>query len=143
MIFSPFIALYIRLGGDVNLDYYLKPLISATISLSVIKILCFSVLKLYKGTRAYESNFKLYPDPRAKYALKLHRNNARTDETSRLLIVSLFVLIVQSNIFLIMKYFGLYGFTDLPKSLPIIDGVIFFVLAYLSRLGVRLVERVL
>ncbi|MCB0722471.1 MAG: polysaccharide biosynthesis protein [Ignavibacteriae bacterium] len=119
MAFSPFFALFIRLDGKIDISFYWKPLIAATIVLSIIKVAIFFRLGLYRR----------------------YWHSAGMDEVARLIIVSIFALIVQSNIFLIMKFFGLFGFSDLPKSLPIIDGFIIFIFISISRLSIKFFER--
>ena len=119
MAVSPFFALFIRLDGKIEIDLYWKSLISATIVLSIIKLLIYMRLGLYRR----------------------YWHSAGMDEVARLIIVSIFALIVQSNIFLIMKFFGLFWFDDLPKSLPIIDGFLSFIFISISRLSIKFFER--
>ena len=116
---SPFFALFIRLDGKIDLNLYWKPLIAVTIVLALIKLVIFMTLGLYKR----------------------YWHSAGMDEVARIIIVSIFALVIQSNIFLILKYFGLFGFGELPKSLPIIDGFISFIFISISRLSIKFLER--
>lgn len=119
MSLSPFFALFIRLDGKVDFIFYWKPLLAATIVLTLIKLALFYRLGLYKR----------------------YWHSAGMDEVARIIIVSIFALVIQSNIFLILKYFGVLGFSDLPKSLPIIDGFISFIFISISRLSIKFFER--
>ena len=115
---SPYLALFIRFDGKIPAGYY-DSLIIATVVLSVIKISVYIKLGLYKR----------------------YWHSAGMDEVARLVIISIFALIVQSNVFLLMKYFEIFGMEILPKSLPIIDGFLSFIFIALSRLSIKFLER--
>jgi FlaA1/EpsC-like NDP-sugar epimerase len=119
MSVSPFFALFIRLDGKVDINSYWVSLLVVTLVLSIIKLALYFRLGLYRR----------------------YWHSAGMDEVARIIIVSIFALIVQSNIFLILKYFDVYGFVDLPKSLPIIDGFISFIFLAISRLSIKFFER--
>src|SRR5690606_32469074 len=119
MAVSPFFAFFIILDANVAISFYWQSLLAATVVLSIIKLALFFRLGLYRR----------------------YWHSAGMDEVARIIIVSIFALIVQSNIFLILKYFGLFGFTELPKSLPIIDGFISFIFISISRLSIKFFER--
>lgn len=120
LLCAPFLALLIRLDGEVDLAVYQAPLINITIIFLIIKITLFVELGLYKRYWA----------------------NAGIDEVARLIIISAYAVILQTVIFLILKYFNVLSIQILPKSLPIIDGFLSLIFIGNTRLSIRLLERV-
>lgn len=66
---------------------------------------------------------------------------ASIDEVIRLIIISCFVLLVQSVVFYVFHYAKLFEIYEVPLSLPIIDGLLSIMFIGLTRLSLRIVER--
>ncbi|NLT49484.1 MAG: polysaccharide biosynthesis protein [Ignavibacteria bacterium] len=119
-IFSPLFALFLRLDGKLNFAVYGDALILYLISFFVIKI-----LMLY--------NFRVY---------SLLWSKAGFDEAQRLGLASLLNLVIQVFLFNLFDKLDLYPFNGLPASLPYIDGIIFMLLCYSSRISIRIFEQI-
>lgn len=115
----PFIALFIRTDWNVSLAQYSYGIYSTVILFMLIKISLFISLGLYKRYWQYAS----------------------IDEVIRLIIISCFVLLVQSVVFYIFHYAKLFEIYEVPLSLPIIDGLLSIMFIGLTRLSLRIVER--
>jgi len=125
----PFIALFIRTDWNVNLSEYTYGIYSTVILFMLIKISLFFLLGLYKRYWQYAS----------------------IDEVIRLIIISCFVLLIQSVVFYIFhfsKLFDVYedfsklfDVYEVPLSLPIIDGLLSVMFIGITRLSLRIVER--
>lgn len=119
LLISPVLALAIRLDGQIDFQYYSTALFYCAITFLVTNIFIFYKLGLYKR----------------------YWNSASVDELAKIIYIVFFAIVVESLFFVLFYNLSLFEFEILPKSLPLLDGIITFILVASSRFSIRLIER--
>lgn len=119
LLLTPFLALFIRLDGNVDYSKYGIALVYATILFVIIKLVIFYVLNLYRS----------------------YWRTASIDELARLAFIGFNAILMQTLIFWILGSFEELPFGLLPKSLPIVEGLIAISFVTTSRFSIRILER--
>ncbi|MBK8982140.1 MAG: polysaccharide biosynthesis protein [Ignavibacteria bacterium] len=119
LFISPFLALMIRLDGQVDLDYYNKALIYSSVIFLGSNLFIFYSLGLYKR----------------------YWNSASVDELAKIIYIVFFAIIVEIVIFVLFYNLSWFDFERLPQSLPLLDGIFKFIFVASSRFSIRLFER--
>lgn len=119
LFISPFLALLIRLDGQVDLPFYTEALIYSSVIFLCSNIFIFYRLGLYKR----------------------YWNSASVDELAKIIYIVFFAIIVEIIIFVLFYNFSWFDFDRLPQSLPLLDGIFKFIFVASSRFSIRLFER--
>lgn len=115
----PLIALAIRLDGTVSLDQYGSGLVAMMILFPVLKLSIFYLSGMYKRYWRYAS----------------------VDELAYLGLVTATAIIVQTTCFILLYQVSWLPFYQIPRSVPVMDGLLTFIAVGGVRFGVRLIER--
>lgn len=121
IIFSltPFLAIILRLDDFMTLEKYRSGLIVATIIFSLLKLIIFTFGGFYKRYWRYAS----------------------IDELTQIAALTASAVLAETVILSILEYVtGLEQFL-VPRSLPLLDGILTFVLVGAVRFSIRAVER--
>jgi FlaA1/EpsC-like NDP-sugar epimerase len=117
---TPFLALSLRLDGDLNLQEYISQLKVATILFLVVKLIVFWGCGFYKRYWRYAS----------------------IEEIIYIVMLMMGVIVIQTTLFNILdKTFNVL-LSNLPQSLPILEGILSGICVIALRFSVRVVERV-
>lgn len=119
LLLTPFLALALRLDGNIDFDIFLKGIFWCTIIFLPVKILVFYKLGLYNR----------------------YWNSASIDELAKLIYIIFWAVVIQTTIFVFLNYTEFLNFQILPLSLPLLDGIITFFFITGSRFSIRLMER--
>jgi FlaA1/EpsC-like NDP-sugar epimerase len=119
LFIGPFLALQLRLDGQVEFDLYLNGLVWCTVVFLIIDILVFYKLGLYNR----------------------YWNSASIDELAKLIYIIFWAVTIQTTVFVIFHHFNILSFTSLPLSIPLLNGVISFFFVTGTRFSIRLIER--
>jgi FlaA1/EpsC-like NDP-sugar epimerase len=117
--FLPIVAFAIRMDGRVDLNEYGLGLLAVMIIFPLIKLTIFYFSGMYQRYWRYAS----------------------IDEVAYIGMVTAFAVIVQTLIFILLYNLNVFHIITVPRSIPIIDGFLSFILVGGTRLSVRLVER--
>lgn len=118
IFFSPFLALFLRLEGNLDLSIYGFSLLKITIVLGAIKLAVFYYFGLYN--RIWRS--------------------ASIDELARIVFAGIFVVFIEIFVFYLFRYFDTSVVIKFPYSFPLMDSAISVSLVALSRFSIRLFE---
>jgi len=119
LLISPFLALLIRLDGQVDLAYYKVALIYSSVIFLGSNLFIFYRLGLYKR----------------------YWNSASVDELAKIIYIVFFAILVEIVIFVLFYNLSWFDFDRLPQSLPLLDGIFKFIIVASSRFSIRLFER--
>ncbi|MEO8210880.1 MAG: polysaccharide biosynthesis protein, partial [bacterium] len=119
LIISPFLALILRLDGQIDFQIYLPGLLWCTLIFLVADFLVFYKLGLYNR----------------------YWNSASIDELAKLIYIIFWAIVLQTTIFVIFNQFDILYFQTLPLSLPLLVGIINFFFVAGARFSIRLMER--
>lgn len=119
-IFTPFLALFLRLDGNIDFDIYGKALIFAILIFTPVKMVIFYLFDLYR--RFWKT--------------------ASIDELARLIYIGANVVLIQSFIFIILRSIKIFPLNNLPFSFPFVDGLLAILLVSTLRFSVRLFNRI-
>ena len=121
IIFSltPILALYIRLDGSVSFDRY-SELSEAIILFVVVKLFILCSFRFYQYYWRYAS----------------------TEELLRTIVLMSTATVVQTALFGILYSSNLFSINTLPRSLPVLDGLISLILVGGIRFSIRAIEKV-
>lgn len=115
----PIIALAIRMDGDVDLSQYGNGLIAVIVIFTTLKLSLFYFSGMYQRYWRYAS----------------------VDELAFIGVMTGIALILQTIAFIILYQVQFLPIGDLPRSMPILDGILSFVFVGGIRFSVRVVER--
>ena len=118
-IVTPYLTLFLRLDGDVNLLVYGPGLVYSTLLFAVVKLTIFYFFELYKR----------------------YWKTASIDELARLVYIGINAILIQTFLFVILRSFKTLPFIDMPFSFPFIEGILAMILVSSVRFSVRLFER--
>lgn len=118
-IFTPPLALVLRLDGNLQINSYLPDLVTATLMFLSVKISVFWSFGFYKRYWRYAS----------------------IEELVYIAVLTAAAVIVQAILFDIANYIIPFSVNELPNSLPFIDGLLSFVFIGAMRFSVRIIER--
>jgi FlaA1/EpsC-like NDP-sugar epimerase len=116
---TPMLALLLRLDGAVDVNRYLPGLLWATILFLVIKLSLLGLSGAYQRCWQYAS----------------------VDELQQIVIVGLTSILAQTTLFIAFYTTPSLHLYLLPRSLPLLDGILSFLLISIVRFNVRLVDR--
>lgn len=119
LITTPFLALFLRLDGKIELDVYGIGLFYSTILFMLIKIPLFYFLDLYRS----------------------YWKTASIDELARLAFIGINSILIQSFVFVILRSFKELPFSVLPFSFPFVEGILAMLLISSTRFSLRFLER--
>ena len=119
LLISPFLALLIRLDGQVDLAYYNEALIYSSVIFLGSNLFIFYRLGLYKR----------------------YWNSASVDELAKIIYIVFFAILIEIVIFVLFYNLSWFDFDRLPQSLPLLDGIFKFIIVASSRFSIRLFER--
>lgn len=119
LLISPFLALAVRLDGQIEFNYYLHALTYSTLIFLISNIFIFYKLGLYKR----------------------YWNSASVDELAKIIYIVFFAIIAETAIFILFYNLTWFNFERLPQSLPILDGIFKFIFVASARFSIRLFER--
>jgi FlaA1/EpsC-like NDP-sugar epimerase len=117
--FLPLIAIAIRLDGNVDLDQYGFGLFSVMVIFPPIKLVIFYFSGMYQRYWRYAS----------------------IDEVAYIAFVTGLAIVVQTLIFILLYNIEFLSIDTIPRSVPVIDGILTFLIVGGTRFSVRLVER--
>lgn len=115
---APFLALGLYVGGSINLAFYQMSLVVAIALFIAIKAIVLTRWGFYQRYWRYAS----------------------VDELGKIAKLALAVIALQALFFGILYQFGTLGFDLLPRSLPLLDGILSFLVVGSLRFSVRAVE---
>ncbi len=115
----PLLALTIRMDGDVDLSKFGYGLLAVTILFTILKLSLFYYSGMYQRYWRYAS----------------------VDEVAYIGIITGIAVIFQTAAFITLYYVDFLPLGDLPRSIPLIDGMITFIFVGGIRFSVRLTER--
>jgi FlaA1/EpsC-like NDP-sugar epimerase len=116
---TPILALFLRLDGAINFEIYLSGLIFVTLLFLVVKLLVFYRLGLYKHYWHYAS----------------------IDELAKITALVLTATIIQAFLFKMFHIFSESSVNTLPRSIPIIDGILTLIFVGISRFSIRFLSQ--
>lgn len=116
---TPLLALILRLDGSVDLESYASGLAIATILFLLIKLTLFSQFGFYRRYWRYAS----------------------VDELAQIITLVMSAAVVQTFLFSVLYYSTLFPIDNLPRSLPLLDGLLSLIFVGGIRFSVRTVER--
>lgn len=120
MLITPFLALFLRLDGQIDFEKYGTGLIYSTIIFAIIKLGLFYSLNLYRS----------------------YWKTASIDELARLAFIGINVVLIQSMLFIILRTFQSLPFNNLPFSFPFVEGILSMLIVSSSRFSVRFFDRI-
>lgn len=112
---TPALALLLRLDGQLNRGYYGLSLIVATGAMLLIKLLILRSFNFYRHHWVYAS----------------------VKELSRLAQITIATIVIQTSLFMLFHNFAIAPNVGLPKSLPLLDGLLCGLLIGVSRFSLR------
>lgn len=115
---SPLLALGLRLDGDVNFSLYQTGLLWLTLHFLVIKFGILYATGFYKRFWRYAS----------------------IDELQQIVLAMLAAIVLQSLLFVWGQSLGITLFEELPRSLPLLDAIVSFLLVGAIRFRIRAIE---
>jgi FlaA1/EpsC-like NDP-sugar epimerase len=115
----PLAALLIRLDGDVRWEHYGPGLVAVMLVFPLIKLTIFYFSGMYQRYWRYAS----------------------IDEVAYIGIITAIAVLLQTIFFIIFYHVSFLPFGDIPRSVPVIDGMLSFIFVGGTRFSVRLVER--
>jgi FlaA1/EpsC-like NDP-sugar epimerase len=118
-LLTPILALLIRLDGDVDFAEYFPGLVWAVLLFLIIKLTVLRMFDGYKRCWQYAS----------------------IDELQQIAIAGLTSIVVQTVCFTLFYFLPEAHFNLLPRSLPLLDGILSFLLVGVARFSTRLVDR--
>ncbi len=118
---TPILALTLRLDGVFHYPNYASGLITVTLLFLVVKIIVFYFLGLYRHYWHY----------------------AGIDELMQITVLVLAATILQTILFKSFSYFPGAHIDSLPRSIPIIDGMLTLIFVGISRFSIRLSDRLI
>ncbi len=118
-ILLPVIALAIRLDGNIQLSQYGSGLIALIILFPVVKLSIFFISGMYQRYWRYAS----------------------IDELAYIAFITIAAIVTQTTLFIILYNIAILPFDVIPRSVPLIDGLLTFIAVGGIRFSVRLVER--
>jgi len=116
---TPLLSLIIRLDGQIDTNEYYPGIIWCTAIFLVLKILVFYKLGLYNR----------------------YWNSASIDELAKIIFIVFWAVMIQTTLFIVFNLTSLFGFNNLPLSLPLLDGIFTFIFVASTRFSLRLIER--
>ncbi|MFH0736052.1 MAG: nucleoside-diphosphate sugar epimerase/dehydratase [bacterium] len=119
ILLTPFISLFVRYDGLLDISYFLQPLITITFVFFIIKMVVFYYLGLYK---------RLW-------------NAASIDDLIKLIFIGLVVAFLEIAVFIILRKFEFLKIYKLPFSIPFIESLFSMIFVSVIRLSPRLFER--
>ncbi len=117
--FTPILALYLRLDGSVALEEYKSGLVAATILFLFVKLSVFYAFGFYRHYWRYAS----------------------IDELVKIAILTGSVAIGQTVLFTALHSSNAFSINSLPRSLPLLDGMLSLILVGGIRFSIRVLER--
>lgn len=118
-IFIPLVALAIRLDGNIDFAQYGSGLIMIMILFPVVKLSIFIFSGMYQRYWRYAS----------------------IDELAYIAMVTVGAVVTQTFLFIVFYHIASLPFDAIPRSVPLIDGMLTFIAVGGIRFSVRLVER--
>ena len=118
-ILLPLIALTIRLDGNISFSQHGDGLLAIMILFPVVKLTVFFFSGMYRRYWRYAS----------------------VDELAYIGMVTLGAVIIQTVLFILLYQSANLPFYAIPRSIPIIDGILTFIAVGGIRFSVRLIER--
>lgn len=115
----PAIALLIRLDGVVDFNQFGAGLIAVTILFLVVKLSIFSISGIYQQYWRYAS----------------------IDEMLRIALVTSAAVLTQTVLFALLYNITILPFHTVPRSIPLIDGLLTIIVVGWIRLSTRLIDR--
>jgi len=115
----PVLALAIRMDGDVNFSRFGPGLFSVSITFTVLKLSLFYFSGMYQRYWRYAS----------------------IDEVALIGILAGFAAVLQTIAFILLYHVQFLPFSDIPRSIPILDGILSFLYVGGIRMTMRLAER--
>jgi len=119
LLISPYLAMFIRMDGTINFNYYGIALIQAAVLFLTVKLLIFYLLGLYK---------------------KFWRA-ASIDEMVRIIMMASIATVTQSIFYVTLRNFNYLSLELLPLSIVFIDGIISSIFIATVRFSIRIFER--
>ena len=116
---TPLLSLIIRLDAQIDPNEYYPGIIWCTAIFLVLKILVFYKLGLYNR----------------------YWNSASIDELAKIIFIVFWAVLIQTSLFIVFNISSLFGFNNLPLSLPLLDGIFTFIFVASTRFSLRLIER--
>ncbi len=116
---TPILALYLRLDGSVALEEYKSGLVAATILFLLVKLSVFYAFGFYRHYWRYAS----------------------IDELVKIATLTGSVAIGQTVLFTALYSSNAFSINSLPRSLPLLDGILSLILVGGIRFSVRVLER--
>ena len=114
---SPLLSAIIRLDNMALLGKYAQGLVIATIVFLVIKLSIFIAYKLYKHYWRYAS----------------------IDELIQIAVLTIAAIVLEVLVFSLLEYIWMVKL--IPSSLPLLDGILSFILVAATRFSIRAIER--
>lgn len=118
-LITPLLALVLRLDGVIDFQTYAPGLLWATVLFLLIKLTLLALSGLYGRCWRYAS----------------------IDELQQIGIVMIAAVILQVILFSTLYYIEAIPIYELPRSLPLLDGILSFLLVGCSRFGIRVSEQ--
>ncbi len=115
----PVIALLIRLDGDVDFNQYGAGLIAVMLLFSVVKLSIFFISGMYQQYWRYAS----------------------IDEMTHIILVTAAAVMTQTVLFILLYNITGLPLNTVPRSIPLIDGLLTIIAVGWIRLGARLIDR--
>jgi FlaA1/EpsC-like NDP-sugar epimerase len=115
----PVVALAIRMDGNVDLERFGFGLFTAMFTFTVIKLVLFYFSGMYQRYWRYAS----------------------IDEVAYIATITGIAVIIQTLIFMVLYHLAFLPIDALPRSIPVIDGILTFLYVGGIRFTVRLSER--
>lgn len=117
-IVSPLLALGLRLDGHINLSIYQAGLLSLTLLFLLIKLGILYCMGFYRRFWRYAS----------------------VDELQQIAFATITAIVVQTLVFFWGQSLGIAVFEQLPRSLPLLDAIVSFLLVGAIRFRMRAIE---
>jgi FlaA1/EpsC-like NDP-sugar epimerase/EAL domain-containing protein (putative c-di-GMP-specific phosphodiesterase class I) len=118
-LITPLLALGLRLDGDVEVGSYLPGLIIVTLLFLIVKLSTFLKLGFYRHYWRYAS----------------------VDELIQIIVLMSMAVIIQSLLFSVCYYLTDLPIGNIPRTLPLLDGILSLVLIGGLRFSIRVVEQ--
>ncbi len=117
---TPILALILRLDGFFHFQNYANALVIVTLLFLIVKLAVFYQLGLYKHYWYYAS----------------------IDELVKIINLVLTATLVQTLLFYNLHNIGVIPISSLPRSLPIIDGILTLIFTGITRFSIRFCSRI-
>jgi FlaA1/EpsC-like NDP-sugar epimerase len=115
----PLVALAIRLDGNIQLSDHASGLLTVMILFPVVKLSIFYFSGMYRR----------------------YWRHASIDELAYIGVVALAAIITQTFLFIVLYQFPSFPISGIPRSIPLIDGMLTFIVVGGLRFSIRLMER--